>query len=166
MPFTSPDFGTVPGSAATLSEIELALTWGPATQVSLSYGITVDASTVDARSAVTSELQIGLLMGKITATGKYKQYAPSATDGTQVVRGALGFQVKMIDSTGATRDMLSHLMIGGKVRNAALGGLDGQSRQQMANRFIFDDDLPSAYLRYPWLREISKTGNYTVLPTD
>lgn len=47
--------------------------------------VVLDATVVDAMSTVTTTLGEGLLLAPVTATGKYKQFNPTAADGTQVV---------------------------------------------------------------------------------
>jgi hypothetical protein len=49
-------------------------------------GAILDSTTVDSRSSTTSDLQEGLVLGKITSTGKLVHYDPAATEG--VMRAA------------------------------------------------------------------------------
>ncbi len=129
-------------------------------------GCQLAAGTVDARSTVTSDLQRGLVMGIVTATGAWTQYSATATNGSQVARGILYRALSMLDSTGATAIKQGSIVIFAvDVKNAELGGLDAQARQQLRGRIIFDDDYAGNYSP-EWRQELAKTMAYTVTAAD
>src|SRR5262245_32920301 len=76
-------------------------------------GVALKSTAVDARSSPTTLLQRGLVLGKITASGLYKQYDPAATDGSQVARGILYQGVNMLDATATVADKLGRMVIFG-----------------------------------------------------
>lgn len=165
--------GIPPGPQAAVETAENTFSWGPGTQLQFDYGVLIDGAARDGgNTGLTTQLRPGLLMGKVTSTGKYKQYDPTATDGTEQPFGILASQgLKVIDLNGANRDVMGMLCIGGKVKNGALFSglspytLDQYARAQLHPRFIFDDDF-SGNWTYPYKREIAKTADYTVTAAD
>jgi len=63
-----------------------------------------DAATAD-NSAGADVLQSGTVMGKVTATGEYKQFDPSASDGTEKASGVLYEPIE----AGATDRRVMHV---------------------------------------------------------
>jgi hypothetical protein len=64
-----------------------------------------EAPNLYSRDRVTvasgQNLPLGMVVGTVTATGKFKRIDPSATDGTQVAAGVL---LQAVDATQAERD--------------------------------------------------------------
>ena len=124
-----PGFGA--GSSASPTEFRLSL-HGLDTDV----GVTIAAAAVDAGNTPTTTLRKGLVLGKVTATGKYKEYDPSASDGTETAALILVDQVDMLqDSTdGATpRDQLATGMQHGVVDESRLHGCDAAAKAALDN---------------------------------
>lgn len=61
--------------------------------------ITLDISAFDAEHVQNGYLPSGILLGIITATSKYGPYNDAALDGSQVCRGHLFEEVKVVDKT-------------------------------------------------------------------
>ena len=119
------------GSSNSPSEFRLSL-HGIDTDV----GITIDAAAVDAGNTPTTTLRKGLVLGKVTATGKYKQYDPNATDGTETAALILVDEVDMLqDSTdgSTTRDQLATGMQHGVVDESKLVGVDAAAKSALAH---------------------------------
>jgi len=91
-------------------------------RIALTEKVTIDDTAVDAgNTGQTHILRAGLVMGKITASGKMAHYAPGASDGTETAYGILLSDVDTKDGDpGATAaDMPGLLLIAGEVHDAA-----------------------------------------------
>jgi hypothetical protein len=104
-------------------------------------------------------------MGKVTASGEYREYTPTATDGSQFAEGVLFHSLRTLSPlTGTAEDKMAALVVAGPVKGGSLFGLDQKARSDMFGRFIFDDDL---YGNRSGIRDVvAKTANYTVLAAD
>lgn len=184
MPLSFQGAFPLPGIGSTLQTTENIVWWGLNEQQKV-VGAVIDGSARDASNDPTSVLRAGLLLGKITATGKLKNWNPEATDGTQRIFGVLLYDQRMTDQ-GTDRDRwFGYVMVGGNVKSAALivpttialgvvtvngalsstGKYANLARAQMSNQFTFDDE--------PWGNNIGKwekteivTGNRTVTAAD
>ncbi len=99
-------------------------------------GITIVASAVDAGNTPTTTLRKGLVLGKITASGKYKEYDPSASDGSETAALILVDEVDLLQDSvdGATaRDQLATGMMHGVVDESALHGCDAAAKAALDN---------------------------------
>jgi hypothetical protein len=85
---------------------------------------------VDARIGITIaqgyNLTAGTVLGKITASGKYGPYDPTATDGRQT---AVGILMENADATNA--DVGANMLVHGIFIASALTGLDATARGQL-----------------------------------
>ena len=61
-------------------------------------GIMMDSSARDGTNTTTYELRRGLVLGKITSSGKMKEYDPSAGDGSETAVGILNEHVRLKDA--------------------------------------------------------------------
>ena len=124
-------------------------------------GVVLVSTAVDAGMTPTTLLRRGLLLGKVTASGKYKQYDPTATDGSQVAAGILLDDTNMLDGTGTAADKAARMVWFGYVKAAQVYNLNALARRQLANRIFFDDGLvnPDAVVQ----QVIAKTADYTVV---
>ena len=66
--------------------------------------IVIDSTARDADNTPTTTLRKGLVLGKVTATGKYKEYDSEADDGTETARVILDDEVNVLDA-GAKADL-------------------------------------------------------------
>jgi hypothetical protein len=96
-------------------------------------GITIDKTARDAGNTPTTTLRKGLVIGKITATGKYAQYNDAANDGTQVARCILADEVNLLDEEGTAQDGHSVGVIHGVVEEAKLIGLDANGKADLTH---------------------------------
>lgn len=62
--------------------------------------IIIDSTARDATATPTTKLREGLLLGKITASGRYKEYTPAASDGTETAAGILVQRVNLLNAAG------------------------------------------------------------------
>lgn len=152
-----------PGMLDAVLTTEIECTWGnPEKQMRI--GGVIASTAADATNSPTTTLRKGLVLGQITSSGKYKQYSPSATDGSQFAVGILQESVVLYNvATGANADVMAHILIAGAVKVGSLIGFDEQARRQLGTRFIWDDLRATDV--YP--RDIvAKTADYTVVAGD
>lgn len=126
----------------------------------------ISSAALDSGATPNTTLRGGLVLGQITSSSKFTNYAATATDGSQVGAAVLLAPLRLVDIfSGSTQDRYYGVLVAGPVLNNRLFGLDAKARADMSNRFIFDDDFPGNK-RYPVLQEVAKTANYTVLASD
>jgi hypothetical protein len=159
-------YGITPGITTSRETYENEFRWGSQYQGVFANAL-IDGSTIDAGNTPTFELRPGLLLGQVLSTGKYKAYAPTAADGTEVASAVLLEGLRMLDFSNNAVDRFYAVLVGGPVQAVKLLGLDNQARQQMSSNFIFDDIGNIMGARwFPWKRLINKTANYTILGSD
>ncbi|KKL10910.1 hypothetical protein LCGC14_2551080, partial [marine sediment metagenome] len=92
------------------------------------------ASTArDSGNTPTTTLRPSLVMGKITASGKYAEYDDSASDGTEDADLILDEQTDLINhETDTAQDTQARMIWHGHVRNADLIGIDAAGRTDLA----------------------------------
>lgn len=158
-------YGIVPGLTTSRETYEAEFRWGSEFQGVFANGL-ISGSAIDSGNTPTFELRPGLLLGQQIATGKYAQYNPAATDGTEVAGAVLIEGLRMLDFSNLAVDRFYAVLVGGPVQAAKLIGLDNMARTQMA-KFIFDDifNLPGNGW-FPWKRFQTKIANYTIVSTD
>lgn len=138
--------------------------WAGATWYLLK-GVRIDSGASDAGNSPTNELRHGLLMGIVSSnSSKATNYAPNATNGSEIVSGFLWEPRNMKDTSGNAVDRDGQLCVMGPVKNGQLLLLDSQARAQMYGRFLFDDDLSGNSMG--WKRTVAKTASYSVLVSD
>lgn len=167
MSFAGSAFANVPGMGSPVEEFQSAFTWGPAWMFQWQPGL-IAAAAVDSGNSPTTTLRMGLIMGKITASGLWTNYSASATDGSQVAQGILAVGVRMTDViTGSTQQKFWAIMVAGAIKAANLINLDGQARVSLARQFLFDDDLGGRAF-YPGYGKgfLAKATDYTVTAND
>lgn len=156
----------IPGAQTVRESVERRLIWGPIDNVVIDQVI-LDSTTVDARSTITTELQPGLCLGRITSTKKHKHYAATNTDGSQFEQAAiLAHPVNMLDAGGIARDQLATVIVAGPVKQGECGGLDDFFRSAVHGRILFDDDYSRSQAFGGWRDVVAKTADYTVQAAD
>lgn len=158
-------YGLVPGLTTSRETYESEFRWGSQFQGVFVNGL-ISGSTIDAGNSPTYELRPGLLLGQQYSTGKYLQYSPSATDGTEVAAAILIEALRTQNFDGTYADRFYALLVGGPVQASKIIGLDLQARQCM-DKFIFDDigGIPGNHW-FQYKRFQTKTANYTIVSTD
>lgn len=158
--------GDAPGMIDTsgVTTYERSFRWGP-TGHGLVLPYALAAAAVDSGASPTYRLRPGLLLGKITSSGKLTNYSPTATDGSAVAVGVLMTGLRMSDVlTGSTNDKFVGVLVAGPVRASAIINLDQKARGDMFGRFIFDDDPIGNSIG--WRNVVAKTADYTVTAAD
>lgn len=136
----------------------------------------ISASTVDAGASPTFAIRPGLILGLVASTGKYLQWDSTATDGSQYARAILWKELRMQDFNGNTVDRVFTVIVGRGIMRASKLWVKGTAltsaadqylaRRQLANAMFVMDDDPFSYLAGTMKRTVSKSTDYTVLPSD
>lgn len=167
----------IPGQTAALySETNEFIWGGDASRIEiLSLGIVVDGAARDAGSTPTTFLRPGLMMGKVTATGKHLQFDPTATDGTQHLAGILANELVAIDRFSNDVDRMAPAVVRAPVKAAnlyvlgtALQSSDYEyyARAELARvGCVLDDDI-QGFLSGVTQRIATKITDYTVVAAD
>lgn len=163
----------VPGLSSQYDTITKDILWGRDDWTWLTTALVSGASR-DGGNSPTTLLRPGLLLGIITATKKWIQWDPTATDGSENIAGVLLADISA-QILGANADRFMGLIaIRGGVKAASLirGGnasygiasdaYEAVIRKQMAKNFIFDDK--PQYAAYGWARTKVITAT-TLAPT-
>ncbi len=166
--FQTDVYGLAPGLTTARETYENEFRWGSQYQGVYSNAL-IDGSTIDSGNTPTFELRPGLLLGMVLATGKYKQYSATATDGSEVASAILLEAIRTLDFANLATDRFYAVLVGGPVQAVKVLGLDLMARQQMDN-FIFDDSVGFGSIPgnhwFPWKRFQTKTANYTLTSAD
>jgi hypothetical protein len=123
-----PSLVTTPGPLAAEASF-LASEHGMVKRV----GVTLDATTVGVDANGDKVLKAGTVLGKITASGKYRAYdnALGATAGGT----AEGFLEESVNLRNG--DVVAGILIHGSVLSARTSGLDASAQTDLAGRVIF-----------------------------
>lgn len=144
----------VPGQLAPVEEYvnPKGLTWSELGQLRF-LPCQIDGAARDAgNTGYTDVLRQGLLLGKATGSKKFKQWSPSAIDGSGVIQGMLMHNLKMTYLGGDKDRFTGYVLFGGAIYAKSLleasmttPGIVGTAseyliRAQMGRYFQFDDD--------------------------
>lgn len=104
----------------------------------VSVSVLLDHAAADAGLPAgypSGTLRSGLLLGKVTATGLFKEYTPAAADGTETAKGILYHAVRLKDPFGnalaAAQEVFGEMVIAGPVRSDALFLYDAAARTDL-----------------------------------
>ena len=143
----------LPGMGSPIEEQQnpYGAKWGNPYALQL-VGAQIDGSARDTgNTGNTTVLRAGLLMGKVFATGKLKEWNPDATDGTARIFGILPFSF-MVQAGGTDTDKGFAVIVAGSVTAKGIcysgeeydiNGKDEEYniRKQLAHgNFVFADD--------------------------
>lgn len=156
-------YGNVPGMDNPQYVYANQFAWGQRAEA-LILGMPIDKDTVDTGTP-TDRLLPGLILGKLTSSGKLSNFGDTKTTGAQNAVGVLMVGLRMEDYwSGTNRDKVYGVMVGGPVQAAKLRGLTQKARGDMFGRFVFDDDVIGN--KNPWKDVVAKTADYTVTAAD
>ena len=158
-------YGIVPGLTTSRETYESEFRWGSQFQGVFANGL-IDGNTIDSGNTPTFELRPGLLLGQVTATGKYTDYDKTASDGSEVASAVLIEGLRMLDFSNVATDRFYAVLVGGPVQKSKLLNFDENARQQM-DKFIFDDigQMMGGHW-YPFKRFVTKIANYSIVAGD
>jgi hypothetical protein len=108
--------------------------------------ITLDISTFDAEHVAGGYIPSGIVLGIITATGKYGPYEDAALDGRQVARGHLFEEVK-VNAAATDADCGAALFWTGVVKLSKLPQFTGTGNNKGEADAAAQVDL-TAWIRY------------------
>lgn len=138
-----------PGMGAELQNFHGEVVWGGNEREVLYGSAVIDGS---ARFGSSPILRPGMLLGKITATGKMKEWNPDAVDGTQQVAAILEADLKMIDMAAVNTDIFFRVIQKAPLYSRSLyigtAALPGANNEWLARRQLaalgcrFDDGKP------------------------
>jgi hypothetical protein len=119
------------------------LGYGPARQTTdneykfsdhgIKVAVTIASTASDAGNTPATTLRKGLVLGKVTATGKFKQYSNGASDGTEVAAGILDDETNLLDAAGTAGDSQATMLIHGYVRESKLHGIDANGKADLSH---------------------------------
>lgn len=169
----------VPGITAIQEANESDLYWsGDFNNVLLNGQVIVGTARDVGNTGKTTLLRAGLLMGRITATKKLKEWNPTATDGSETIWGVLLTAVNTQRLNANTDRFYGFVMVGGPVKTerlivpgTAAIGISGNALEhlilnQMQSRFAFSDMKDSFGEFGSFKNVIAKVADYTVLEAD
>lgn len=158
-------YGLFPGLTTARETYEAEFRWGSQFQGVFANGV-IDGATIDSGNTPTYELRPGLLLGQVISTGKYKNYSPTATDGSEVASAVLIEGLRTQSFEGVATDRFYAVLVGGPVQAGKILNLDLMARQQL-DKFIFDDIFVMGGNHwFHWKRFQTKIASYTVLAVD
>lgn len=140
-------YGAMPGTG-TLQASQEAQVWVGRDSSQEFGSIALAAATTDiGNTGTTNLLRPGLVLGKITATGLYRDYGATNTDGSEIALAVLYVGTNMLDSSGNTKITQGFIVAKGILQPDFLIGLDGQARRQMvqSGKFIFSDNIRGSF---------------------
>lgn len=133
--------------------------WFGREEQQLFLGGVIDADTVDSgNTSYTTILRPGLAMGVIRSSGQLTHWDPYATDGSHVLAGFFIGQQNMGFYGVTAERMVGGILVKGNVYGSRLlipaqttYGISGKTyefllREQMAGRFLIDDDPVSSMM--------------------
>jgi len=85
----------------------------------------------------TTTLRKGLVLGKVTASGKYAQYDDNASDGTEVAAGILEEEVNLLDANATAQDTDGTMVIHAYVDESQLYGIDANGKTDLSDQILF-----------------------------
>ncbi len=163
--FLTDTYGMPPGMTTARETYENEFRWGSQYQ-GVIIGALISGAARDSGNSPTYELRPGLLLGQILSSGKYTNYSPTATDGSEVASAILMEAIRTQDFDGNNQDRFYGLLVGGPVQATKVLNLDLMARGQM-DKFMFDDigNLQGNHW-FPFKRFQTKTANYSIVASD
>ncbi len=138
----------VPGQSAAAFAEQREIFWGGGEDKIeiLRTSATIDSSARDAGNTPTTVLRAGLLLGKVTASGKLKQYDPDGLDGTETVYGVLLAETRMTDELGVAVDRYVPVVVSAPVKASKLL-IEGAAYDGNAGEADAKADLEAKFFR-------------------
>ncbi len=167
----------MPGVRAIRSTTETNLIWGGDDNKAavLMVQAQMESALVDAGVSPTSDIGAGLLLGSQTTGGQHIQWIPTATDGSELLRGVLAFDFSTLDEDAVTEDHFMPMIVRAPLMavNLTIEGAAfvGHTNEFLARRTlqsmgcVLDDDI-GGYLAGAATRYQNKTADYTVVAAD
>lgn len=142
---------STPGVAAGLFSQTNQFIWGGSRAEILEWDAVIDSAAADAGSNNTKILRAGLAMGRVTASGKLRQWDPAADNGTENLVGFLKEETPLIDRFARAQDAWCPVVVKApiKAREILVLGVkfkgsandDAGNRADIRARFFLDDEV-------------------------
>lgn len=167
----------VPGQGALAETSEREIIWGGdnAKGLVLRKNALIDGATRDAGNSPTTVLRRGLLLGKLSASGKMTEWDADAADGSQDIRGILNIELRAQDFDANNVDrafgiivraplLANQLLIQGTALTSHIDEYLAR-RQLVAAGCMLDDD-PFGYLAGQGFRQQTITAEDHTIVAD
>ena len=112
-----------PGLTTSRETYEAEFRWGSQYQGVFANAV-ISGAARDSGNSPTYELRPGLLLGQVLSTGKYKEYSPTSTDGSEVAAGVLIEGLRTQSFEGTDSDRFYAILVGGPVQASKIINLD------------------------------------------
>lgn len=166
-----------PGTQAATYTADAELLWGGGLDKIevLQQGVILNSGIADAANTPTTVVRKGLLLGRITSTGQYKEWDGTLTDGRQDLRGVLGNEFVAVDQFGTARGGHAPMIVKAPLKASSLrilgAAMVGHTQEYLARVALYRmgcrlDDDPQGFLSGLVPRYITKATNYTVVAAD
>lgn len=114
-------FGIPGATPAVFTEAREIFWGGDASRIEiLQVQSQIDAASVDAGAAITTTLRGGLLLGKITSSGKLKQWDATASDGSEILHSVNREELTTRDAFDSTTDRFAPTVVKAPLKAKAL----------------------------------------------
>lgn len=128
---------------------------------------TIVSTTTDASNTPTTTLRKGLILGIITATGKYGVYDPTLTNGLQIPRAILPVQLNMLNQAGVAADKTGPLITRANLMVAQIPNYDVQAGRALIQLgFVLDAPAGAQAPVGSPIGTQDKGADYTVTAAD
>jgi len=120
-----------PGSVMMASGREYNLSQ---TQLWVTKEVVIDSTARDSGNSPTTTMRKGVVLAEVTATGEFKEYDDTDSDGTQTARGILDMDINLLDEEGTAQDAIGvRMTIVAHVDYNALFGIDANGANDLAS---------------------------------
>lgn len=139
-----------PGISSPVSSQTNQYLWGGSQSEVLTLDFLIDSAARDTGSNNTQVLRAGLAMGRVTASGKLKQFDVGASDGTQSLVGFLKEETPLINTLGQAQEAFAPVIVKAPVKAkrilykgvTVVGHADEAAiRTAVRARFLIDDEI-------------------------
>lgn len=137
---------TLPGQSFSGVSFAAKLDWLINPDTAEVRAVQLDAAISDSGSGNADLVRSGLVLGKVTASGKYKQYSDAAMDGTETAVCVLLHPLwkKDVFNGALVSPIFAAAVIRGVVDGSKLVGIDANGRTDLkaaGKGFLFVDDI-------------------------
>lgn len=166
-----------PGTGAIQQSSEFELTWGGdrAKGMVLEQGANYSGAIRDAGNTPTTVIRGGLLVGKLTASGKLEEWDADAADGTEHLFGVVPHEIRAQDFDATNADRYAGVIVRAPLKAKSLliqgDALVGHQDEYLARRAlhamgcIIDDD-PQGFKAGAGGRQKAVAADHTVLASE
>jgi len=135
----------LPGIDARIQGETYEVHWGKDEQIIKGKGI-ISSAARDSGNTPTTTLRGGLVLARLTDSGKYVAYSATGANGAGSDRASAILEqgVNLLDYTGTAVDRLMPVLLGGPIRDSQCFGLDGHAKSALSRHFVFEDALNEA----------------------